>query len=234
MSKARTPAHTTSPIRAVKSSTGPVPRGPSKLRVGLAPARLKEAEAQQPAHTFDAVHEPDQLESGHAENGHDPEESVLSEGVTDLHDEAYGHSDEVLAVEETHDHGDEVPVAEEVVDRVVEVSPTPIQVPVNAAVVDDVFQAAEPQVHVEALAEELLVDGNVDSNGSSESQEVAPATEEIIPSVEEDAVSEPPAIGNDIEDMVVMLESVSMTQSRPLSIVSIPDEHGEIPDEEQP
>ncbi|OJA11141.1 hypothetical protein AZE42_02383 [Rhizopogon vesiculosus] len=225
MSKARTPAPAASPIRTVKSSTGSThsPRGPSKLRVGLAPAKMKEAKAQQPASVTDGVtHEFDQLESGHAENGHDPEEEVvISEGVADLHDEV-------------DDHGDEVSAVEEVVESVVEVTPEPdaphIEVPVGA-VVDDAHQLAEPDVHVhvQALVEESSANGSVSFNGSLESQEVAPATEETA----HDAVSDPDAAGNDIEDMVTMLESVSITRPRPQSIASIPDEHGEIPDEEQ-
>jgi hypothetical protein len=182
---------------------------------------VKEAKAQQPASAInDVAHEPGQLESAHYENGHDPQESVVSEGVIDLHDEV-------------HDHGDEVPAVEEVVESVVEVSPNPIaphiEVAVNAVVVDDVPQVAEPEVHVEALVEEPLADVNVNSNGSLESQDVTHATEEVA----QDAVSEPPAVENDIEDMVTMLESVSISKSRPQSIASIPDEHGEIPDEEQ-
>lgn len=221
MSKARAPAPTASPVRAVKSSAGSTPRGPSKLRVGLAPERMKEAKAQHLASAInDVAHEPDQLESTHYENGHDPQQAVVSEGVIDLHDEV-------------HDHGDEVPAVEEIVEGVVEVSPNPnatrIEVPVNAVVVDDVFQVAEPEVHVEALVEESLADVNVNSNGSLESQEVTPATEEVV----HDTVSEPPAVENDIEAMVTMLESVSISKSRPQSIASIPDEHGEIPDEEQ-
>lgn len=221
MSKARAPAPTASPIRAVKSSAGSTPRGSSKLRVGLTPERMKEANAQQPAFAVnDVAHEPDHLGSAHYENGHDPQEAVISEGVIDLHDEV-------------HDHGDEVPAVEEVVESVVEVSPNPsvphVEVPVNAVVVDDVPQVTEPEVHVEALVEESLADVNVNSNGSLESQEVTLASQEIA----HDAVSEPPAVENDIEDMVTMLESVSISKSRPQSIASIPDEHGEIPDEEQ-
>ncbi|OAX37611.1 hypothetical protein K503DRAFT_771312 [Rhizopogon vinicolor AM-OR11-026] len=226
MSKARTPVPAASPIRTVKSSAGftPSPRGPSKLRVGLAPAKMKEANAQRPASvTNGTTHELDQLESGHAENGHDPEdEVVVSEGVTDLHDEV-------------DDHGDEVPVVEEVVESVVEVTPEPdalhIEVPVDAVVVvmDDAYQVAEPDMHVQALVEESSANGNVNFNGSLESQEVAPATEETA----HGAVSNPDAAGNDIEDMVTMLESVPITKPRPQSIASIPDEHGEIPDEEQ-
>jgi hypothetical protein len=178
---------------------------------------MKEAKAQQLASaTNGATHEHDQLESGHAENGH-----------ADLHDEVHDHGDDVQAVDE---------VVENVVENVVEVSPDPdalhVEVPdevVVAVVVDDVPQVGEPEVHVEPLVEESSADENVKFNGSLESQAVAPATEETA----FDVVPEPPAVGNDIEDMVIMLQSVSISKPRPQSIVSIPDEHGEIPDEEQ-
>lgn len=185
---------------------------------------MKEAKAQEAATkvaTNDVDHELNHLESGYAENGHEPEEAVISEGGTDLHDEV-------------RDQVDEVPVVEEVVESVVEATPDPeathVEVQVDAMVVVDVPQVAEPEVHFEALVEESLSHGNDNSNGSVESQEVAPATEETAHSPVSEEV---PAAGNDIEDMVVMLESVSLSNHRPHSIPSIPDEHGEIPDEDQ-
>lgn len=181
---------------------------------------MKEVKAQEAATqvvTNDIDHGLDHLESGHAENGHEPEEVVVSEGVTDVHDEV-------------HDHVDEVPAVEDVVETVVEVSPDPqVTHAVDAMVVVDVHQVVEPEVQAEALVEEPLADGNVDPNGSVEFQEIAPAKEETV----HNAVSELPTVGDDIEDMVVMLESVSLSKHRPQSIASIPDEHGEIPDEDQ-
>lgn len=188
---------------------------------------MKEAKAQEAATlvaTNDVDQEPDHLESGYAENGHEPEETVVSEGATDVHDEVHDHIDEVLAVEE---------VVEEVKESIVEVSPdseaTYVEVHVDAMVADDVPQVAEPEVQPEALIDESLSHGYVSSNGSVEFPEVATATGGNGHS----AVSEVPAVGDDIEDMVVMLESVSISKHRPQSIASIPDEHGEIPDEDQ-
>ncbi|KAG1791755.1 uncharacterized protein HD556DRAFT_1384711 [Suillus plorans] len=226
MSKARAPPHAASPIRTVKStSAGLTPRGPSKLRVGLAPARMNEAKTQEDAAkvaTNNVEHQLNHLESGYSDNGHDLEETVISEGITDLH--------------EVRDHVDEVPaigvrgVLEEVVESIVEVlhpEATHAEIHVDA-MVDDV-QVSEPEVHPEALpvVEELLSHGDANSDDSIESQEFA--TEETVHS----AGSEVPAVDDDIEDMVVMLESVVLLKHRPQSIVSIPDEHGEIPDEDQ-
>jgi hypothetical protein len=189
---------------------------------------MKEAKAQEnatKAATNDVDHELDHLESGYSDNGHEPEETVVSEEINDLH--------------EVRDHVDEVPavvvreVVEEVVESIVEVLPdaeaTHAEVHVDAVVVDDVPQVSQPEVHPEALVLEPLFHADVSSNGSVESQELAPATEDTVHS----AMSEVPAVDDDIEDMVVMLESVSLSKHRPQSIVSIPDEHGEIPDEDQ-
>jgi len=95
--------------------------------------------------------------------------------------------------------------------------------------VETLVEESLADMNVETLVEESLADMNVNSNGSLESHEITPVTEEVA----HHAVSEPPAVENDIEDMVTMLESVSIPKSRPQSIASIPDEHGEIPDEEQ-
>lgn len=190
---------------------------------------MKEAKAQEDATkvaTNDVDHEPDHLECGYSENGHEPEETVVSEGASDLHDEVRDHVDETPAVGVRG-------VVVEGVESVVEVLPdseaTPTEVHVDAMAVDNVPQVSEPEVHPEALAEEPLSHGSVNSNGSVESPELAPATEDTVHSV----VSEIPAVDDDIEDMMVMLESVSSSKHRPRSIISIPDEHGEIPDEDQ-
>ncbi|KAG1882148.1 hypothetical protein F4604DRAFT_1745302 [Suillus subluteus] len=233
MSKARAPPHVASPIRTIKStSAGLTPRGPSKLRVGLAPARMKEAKAQEDATkvaTNDVDHELDHLECGYSENGHEPEETVVSEGTSDLHDEVRDHVDEIPAVGV---RGIVMEGVESIVEDLPDPEATHAEVHVDAMVVDNVPQVSEPEVHPEALAEEPLSHGGVNSNGSVESQdqELAPATEETV----HNAVSEIPAVDDDIEDMVVMLETVSLSKHRPRSIVSIPDEHGEIPDEDQP
>lgn len=188
---------------------------------------MKEAKAQEDATkvaTSDVDHELDHLECGYSENGHEPEETVVSEGTIDLHDEVRVHVDEVPAVGIRG-------VVEEGAEGIVEVLPDPeathAEVHIDAMAVNDVPQVSEPELHPEALVEELLSHGDVNSNGSVESQELAP--EETVHS----AVSEIPAVDDDIEDMVVMLESVSLSKHRPRSIVSIPDEHGEIPDEDQ-
>lgn len=190
---------------------------------------MKEAKAQENATkvaTNDVDHELEHLESGFSENGHEPEETVVSEGTNDLHDEVRDHVDEVPAVGVREG-------VEEVVESIVEVLPdgeaTHAEVHVDAAVVDDVPKVSEPEAHPEALVMEPLSHEDVTSNGSVESQELAPATEETV----HDAMSEVPAVDDDIEDMVVMLESVSLLKHRPQSLVSIPDEHGEIPDEDQ-
>lgn len=189
---------------------------------------MKEAKAQEDATkvaTNDVDHELDRLEGGYSENGHEPEETVVSEGTTDLHDEVRDHVDEVPAVVVQG-------VVEEVVESIVEVFPDPeathAEVHVDEIAVDDVPQVSEPEVHPEALVENPLSHGDVNSNGSVESQELAPATEETVHST----VSGIPAVEDDIEDMVVMLECVTLSKHRPQSIVSIPDDHGEIPDED--
>jgi hypothetical protein len=190
---------------------------------------MKEAKTQENATkvaTNDVDHELDHPESGYSENGHEPEETVVSEGTNDLHDEARNHVDEVPALGAQE-------VVEEVAESIVEILPdaegTHAEVHVDAMVMDDAPPDSEPEVHLEALVVEPLSHGDVNSNGSVESQELAPATEETVHS----AMSEVPAVEDDIEDMVVMLESVSLSKYRPQSIVSIPDEHGEIPDEDQ-
>jgi hypothetical protein len=190
---------------------------------------MKEAKVQEGAikiATNDNNHELDYLECGYSENGHELEETVVSEGTTDLHDEVRDLTDEVPAIGIRG-------VVEEAAESIVEVLPdheaTHDEVHVDAMAVDDVLQVLEPEVHPETLVEEPPFHGDVNSNGSVESQELAPATEETVHS----AVSEIPAVDDDIEDMVVMLESVSLLKHRPQSIVSIPDEHGEIPDEDQ-
>lgn len=190
---------------------------------------MKEAKAHEDATkvaTNDVDHEPNHLESVYSENGHEPEETVVSDGTTDLHDEIRDHVDEVPAVGVRG-------VVEEVVESIVEVLPDPevthTEVHVDAMVVDDVSEVSEPVVHPEALVEELLSHGDVNSDGSIESQELAAATEDTVHS----AAFEVPPVDDDIEDMVVMLESVSLSKHRPQSIISIPDEHGEIPDEDQ-
>lgn len=190
---------------------------------------MKEAKAQENATkvaTNDVDHELEHLESGFSENGHEPEETVVSEGTNDLHDEVRDHVDEVPAVGVRE-------VVEEVVESIVEVLPdaeaTHAEIHVDAMVVDDVFKVSEPEAHPEALVVEPLSHEDVNSNGSVESQELAPATEDTV----HDAMSEVPAVDDDIEDMVVMLESVSLLKHRPQSLASIPDEHGEIPDEDQ-
>ncbi|KAG6832792.1 hypothetical protein H0H92_009410 [Tricholoma furcatifolium] len=57
------------------------------------------------------------------------------------------------------------------------------------------------------------------------------ADADAAPADVEEAKSRP-RVGSDIEDMVNMLEAVSISKPRPQSIVSIPDEVSEIPDEE--
>lgn len=190
---------------------------------------MKEAKAQENATKVaanDVDHELEHLESGFSENGHEPEETVVSEEYNDLH--------------EVRDHIDEVPAVgvregvEEVVESIVEVLPdveaTHVEVHVDAVVVDDVPQvSSKPEADPEALVVEPLSHEDVNSNGSVESHELAPTTEETV----HDTMSEVPVVDDDIEDMVVMLESVSLLKHRPQSLVSIPDEHGEIPDEDQ-
>lgn len=183
---------------------------------------MKEAKAQEDVTkvaTNDVDHELDHLEGGYSENGHELEETVVSEGTTDLHDEVRDHVDEVPVVVVQG-------VGEEVVESIAEVLPHPeamhAEVHVDEIAVDDVPQVSESEV------EDPLSHGDIDSNGLVESQELTPATEKTVHST----VSGILAIEDDIEDMVVMLESVTLSKHRPQSIVSIPDDHGEIPDED--
>lgn len=82
-------------------------------------------------------------------------------------------------------------------------------------IVDDLTQQPETETH----------DLDNDTTATSDSETM---------SVSEDRVDEakPRLAGDDIEDMVNLLESVTISKVRPASIASIPDEVHEIPDEE--
>ena len=114
---------------------------------------------------------------------------------------------------------------------------------------------SDPEVHPEQQADERPAEDEVHGQEpvvETPPEEIAREHEQDRSEVDvhEDTVPEPPephagevigngdnlkveltAPANEIEDIVNMLEGTSISKPRPQSIVTIPDEHGEIPDE---
>jgi hypothetical protein len=237
LSKARTlSASTPSPARVAKSaSSGATPRAALKLRVGLAPTRTKAAKGKEAAMSVAASgassssqpsHEPEDPAGDHAENGHELEEAVFSDG---------GVPEDVISSEVTSDitHDDSAAVSEPAEHRDEVLSQSEVHPEQSVDV-----QLAEGATHVEKqvtqqVPEEEAAHGEGRMNICEE--EVAPDTteshvEEVVSNGDDRKVELLPSpTGNDIEHIVNLLEGTSLSKTRPQSIVSIPDE--EITDE---
>ncbi|KAI9567313.1 hypothetical protein HD554DRAFT_2173429 [Boletus coccyginus] len=225
LSKARTAVPTApSPARVVKSTSagapGSTPRGLLKLRIGRIPVKAKEVNTKGGSNpgpasvSSEPPQDSDHLVADHIENGHESGTAAFSDVGSP--EDTQGHS-EVFS-DATHD-----PAAER-----------------SDSEVHSEQQAGEHPAEDEAHGHELVT--------QSLPEEAAPEHEQVRLEVHEDVVPEPAeshtgevisngdslkveltAPGNDIEDIVNLLEGVSLSKPRPQSIVSIPDE--EIPDE---
>jgi hypothetical protein len=161
----------------------------------------------------------DPLVADHIENGHDSGTVTLSDVASP--EDTHGHLEVVS--DATHD-----PAAD------MEVHP-------------------DPEVHPEQQAGEHAVEDEVHSHehvAQTLPEEPAHEPEQVHLEVHEDSVPDPAELhagevisngdsfkveltapGDDIEDIVNLLEGASPSKPRPQSMVSMPDEHGEIPDE---
>lgn len=156
----------------------------------------------------------------HTENGHEPVAAALSDvgSPEDTHgpSEISDATHDPVAVEEARsDPGVYPDPPEEIGEHLAEDEAHDdehvAQVPPEE-VVREPMEQVHPEVQEDPVAEpaESLA-SEVISNGDSLKVEVAPS-------------------GNDIEDIVNLLEGASLSKPRPQSIVSIPDEDGEVLD----
>ncbi|KAH7884611.1 hypothetical protein F5I97DRAFT_1968625 [Phlebopus sp. FC_14] len=230
LSKVRTPAPPVpSPARVTKSAStsttsGATPRGPSKLRVGLAPARMKETKANPMASTGSTkpAHEPDHPADNHAENGHEPEEAVLFD--TGVAADTQSHTDNVsegtlhepVLASEASELREDTPLqheacAEQLSDSPSAEEPAPVERPPTP---EEPAEAVGEHVLEEVSAVEAVAEAtdsrNLDISINGDGEEVKAPTA--------------PVLGNDIEDIVNLLEGTSISKPRPQSMVSIPDE----------
>lgn len=232
LSKARTPVSTApSPARVVKSTSagapGLIPRGFSKLKVGRTPAKAKDANTKEgiksaPASVASEPSEPsrdsDQLVADPVENGH--ESGIATFSDVGSPEDAHGHSEVINDV--AHD-----PVADE------DVHPDSGDHPQQQA---GDHPAEEVHSH-EHVAQNLPED---EGAGAHEHGQIRlEVHDDTVPEPAESHVDqvisngdghnvELAAPGNEIEDIVNMLEGASISKTRPQSIVTIPDEDGEI------
>jgi len=193
------------------------------MKVGRIPTKPKEANTKGgiksgPASVSSELpRDSDHLVADHIENGHESGTAAFSDVGSP--EDTQGHS-EVFS-DATHD-----PAADEGV-------------------------RCDPEVHPEQQAGEHPAEDEVHGHEhvtQSLPEEAAPEHEQVRLEVHEDVVPKPAeshagevigngdslkveltAPGNDIEDIVNLLEGASLSKPRPQSIVSIPDE--EIPDE---
>lgn len=201
---------------------GLTPRGPSKLKVGRTPAKPKEADTKEGIKSVptsvssEPSRDSDQLAADHVENGHESGTAIFSdvgspedthghpEVVSDVaHDPAAGedvHSDPGIHPEQQA--GDHS--TEEVHSHEYVAQNLPEEEAVREQVHLEVHDDTVPEP-AESHASEVI------GNGDSLKVELA------VP-------------GNEIEDIVNLLEGTSLVKPRPQSIVSIPDEDGEIMD----
>jgi hypothetical protein len=165
-------------------------------------------------------------ENGHRENGHADTE-LHEEEIREIdggeEPETVVHTDVLEPEQEVLDHHEEglLGVDDGAVSlRVVE---SPLPHALDQPAVEE-QEAEEP--HVEEEITHLQVQ-DTSTTSSSDTQLVSeePAEETKPP------LHDPHGDGDDIEQMVHLLES-SIPKARPLSIISIPDEVHEIPDEE--
>ena len=233
LSKARTLAPAApSPARVAKSTSAgahvSTPRGPSKVKVGRTPVKPKESSTKGgiksgPASvSSEPPRDSDHLVADHIENGHESGTAAFSD---------VGPPEDTHGLSEVVSDATQDPAADEGAQPDGEVQPDPEVHPEQQAgghpAEDEVHshehvaetlpeEAAREheQVHSEVHVPEPTVSdaGEVISNGDSLKVELT-------------------APENDIEDIVNLLEGASLLKPRPQSMVSIPDEHGEIPDE---
>jgi len=222
LSKARTPVSTAlSPPRVTKSaSAGPhvlTPRGPSKFKGARAPAKPREAitkegiRSEPVSISSEPSRDSDQPVADHVENGHEP-------GITTFSD--------VGSLEHTHS---------------LEVVSNTVHDPVTH---EDVHSDHPEQQSVDHPAEEGYSHEHVKQTLPEE--EAVHEPEQVRLQAHDDTVPEPgdshtgeaienggslkvelAAPGNEIEDIVNLLEGAPLLKPRPQSIVTIPDE-GEI------
>ncbi|GLB40229.1 hypothetical protein LshimejAT787_0801000 [Lyophyllum shimeji] len=222
LSRARSPTSTPARGGAKPPVRGsPAMRGPAKPRVSTAStARTKQEKpaASKAAATGAAAgavaeteHEGDPVPE---ENGQHTE--PVEAGADDFPDGI--HADEVEDAGENEVNMDASQAAEELAEG-----------EDNGAVAEPVDHSpdttAVERTDDEARSEAELQDSSVDV--FSKEVEAASAADERV-----DEVKSRPQAGDDLEDMVNLLESVSISKARPTSISSIPDEVSEIPDEE--
>ncbi|KAG9315083.1 hypothetical protein JVU11DRAFT_4195 [Chiua virens] len=224
LSKARMPVSVPSPARVTKSTSAgapSTPRGQSKLKAGRTPTRPKEGDAQEDVRSSPSVvSEPcgdsDKLVADRVENGHPSgTAAVLDAGSPE---ETHGHS-EVLS-EATHDpaaeenvHSDPEAHSEQQAGGYPAEEETHNHEHVTENVPEEEAAGAHEQVHVDARDDTVSepTEPHVEVIGNGDSVNV-----------------EPTVTGNDIEDIVKLLEGGP--KPRPQSIVSIPDEEGVITD----
>ncbi|KAG6330345.1 hypothetical protein ID866_8742, partial [Astraeus odoratus] len=232
LSKARTPISTTpSPSRVAKSiSTGATPRNPSKLKVGQAPARAKDAKDKEPMKA--ATSQASGTSSSEvAQVSQGNEQTVCVDGDTaeDLHSHAIATS------EEPHS---ELSAEPETADPQVEsygVPEPPSQLP------DEPSHVHEPIPEQSSLVQDPLLDLDHEGVNEEAQEEERQSVIDATKSHETDALTngngyhnDIPAtstIGQEIEDMVNLLETTSLSKPRPQSMITIPDEHGDTSDE---
>ncbi|KIJ66748.1 hypothetical protein HYDPIDRAFT_26174 [Hydnomerulius pinastri MD-312] len=208
--------------------------------------------SHEPEHLAEDAH-------AHAETGHEPELEetvvVVEDGIVVEDAEAHAGHSEVLsdvAHEESvaaselveHEHRDE------------EVAPGCEVLPESEHSEQqllDLQAAAEQRARVEEMEQALVQEAPVAEAAHADVRVEVHQEEEPVPETTESRVDEvptttngdehkaeellatpsapAPATGNDIEDIVNLLEGTSLSKPRPQSIVTIPDEDGEILDE---
>lgn len=206
-----------SPAARTKKETPPIPKiakaGAATVAVAGAVGAI--ATASDSEHTTD--NEDEHLE----ENGHHDE--YPSSTATDSQDESQIDSRDVE--DEAPIEVQEGQVGEEIGEHLEQA---------DSETAEELLPTS-PEVVLAAGSDEETKDIELDSSetalnptlGTEDEPETIPLPDERV-----DEVKLRAPVGDDIEDMVNLLESVSISKPRPQSIASIPDEVDEIPDEE--
>ncbi|KAG6374306.1 hypothetical protein JVT61DRAFT_4329 [Boletus reticuloceps] len=236
LSKARTPVHAApSPARVAKFTSATThstpPRGLSKLKAGRTPVKPQEAstkgeiKSDRASVSSEPPRGAEHLAADHTENGHETGAAALSDVGSP--EDTPGRSEVVsdathdpAAVEEARSDPGVYPEPPEEAGKHLAEDEAHDHEHVAQAPPEEVahehMEQVHPEVHLE-IREDPVPEpaeshaGEVVSNGDGLKVEVA-------------------ASGNDIEDIVNLLEGTSLSKPRPQSIVSIPDEDGEILD----
>ena len=176
----------------------------------------------------EVYHENGHQEDGHPENGHagiGSQEEEIRESVGVEGPEVAGRGDVVEPEEEVLEHHEQgLSEADAAMGDVELLQPRVVDPPVVAEAEQEQEQE-EPQVEEEVT---LIHVQDTSTTSSSDTQFVPEETTETKLQLH---IQEGNGTGGDIEQMVHLLES-SIPKARPLSIVSIPDDVHEIPDEE--